>query len=123
MTSSLRTGALLVFDGDCGFCTTSVRWFERRFPDAFATSPYQFLDLDALGLTAAQCDAKVQWIGDVAAPMTTRREGAPGRVMRASSGKTSTRFPRGTTRRATSTSRATKRTRARRRMRSSAASR
>lgn len=77
MSTTLRTGALLVFDGDCGFCTTSVRWFERRFPDAFGTSPYQNLDLEPLGLTPAQCDAKVQWIGDLAAPLTTRKEGAP----------------------------------------------
>ena len=74
--TALRTGALLVFDGDCGFCTTSVRWFERRFPDAFATAPYQFTDLDSLGLTERECTEKVQWIEDVAAPATTRSEGA-----------------------------------------------
>ena len=76
MSTSLRTGPLLVFDGDCGFCTTSVRWFERRFPDAFATTPYQFADLESLGLTERECHDRVQWIGDVAAPRTTRSEGA-----------------------------------------------
>jgi len=41
---------ILVFDGDCSFCTT---WVERlraalpRFPEA---QPYQWLDLDAYGL-------------------------------------------------------------------------
>jgi len=77
MSTALRTGPLLVFDGDCGFCTTSVQWLERRFPDAFGTVPYQHVDLEPLGLTAVECDAKVQWIGDVAAPLTTRKEGAP----------------------------------------------
>lgn len=43
--------ALLVFDGDCAFCTTWVRRLERmlaRFPDA---QPWQWSDLDALELT------------------------------------------------------------------------
>ena len=41
MTTALRTGAVLVFDGDCGFCTTSVTWLAEQFPEAFATVPYQ----------------------------------------------------------------------------------
>lgn len=43
--------ALLVFDGDCGFCTTAIgrlRAVLPRFPEA---QPWQRLDLDALGLT------------------------------------------------------------------------
>ncbi len=36
MTTALLTGALLVYDGDCAFCSTSVRWLEDRFPDSFA---------------------------------------------------------------------------------------
>lgn len=76
MTTALRTGSVLVFDGDCGFCTTSVTWLADRFPGAFAVVPYQRTDLDALGLTARECDATVQWIGDVTAPVTTRAEGA-----------------------------------------------
>lgn len=47
----MRTNPLLVFDGDCGFCTTVVRRLERtlpRFPDA---EPWQWVDLDELGLT------------------------------------------------------------------------
>lgn len=42
---------LLVFDGDCAFCTTWVRRgerFLRRFPE---TQPWQWLDLGALGLS------------------------------------------------------------------------
>ncbi|WP_344340891.1 thiol-disulfide oxidoreductase DCC family protein [Agrococcus versicolor] len=43
--------ALLVFDGDCGFCTTSVdrlRALLPRFPEA---RPWQRVDLDELGLS------------------------------------------------------------------------
>jgi predicted DCC family thiol-disulfide oxidoreductase YuxK len=42
---------LLIFDGDCGFCTTWVnrlRDWLPRFPEAV---PWQWSDLDALGLT------------------------------------------------------------------------
>ncbi|MFN8147481.1 MAG: DCC1-like thiol-disulfide oxidoreductase family protein [Candidatus Nanopelagicales bacterium] len=85
MPTALRTGAVLVFDGDCGFCTTSVTWLADRFPGSFAIAPYQRVDLDALGLTARECDEKVQWIGDVTAPVTTRAEGAAavGRLLQA----------------------------------------
>ena len=76
MTTALRTGAVLVFDGDCGFCTTSVTWLAQQFPEAFATVPYQRTDLDVLGLTERECDERVQWIGDVTAPVTTRAQGA-----------------------------------------------
>jgi predicted DCC family thiol-disulfide oxidoreductase YuxK len=47
----MRTDALLVFDGDCAFCTTWVRRLERvlqRFPDA---QPWQWLDLGELDLS------------------------------------------------------------------------
>ncbi|MFN8156757.1 MAG: DCC1-like thiol-disulfide oxidoreductase family protein [Candidatus Nanopelagicales bacterium] len=76
MTTALRTGAVLVFDGDCGFCTTSVTWLAEQFPEAFATVPYQRTDLDVLGLTERECDERIQWIGDVTAPVTTRAQGA-----------------------------------------------
>jgi hypothetical protein len=40
---------LLIFDGDGGYCTTSVRRFER----ALAAIPYQSADLDPRGLGTA----------------------------------------------------------------------
>ena len=56
---------VLVFDGDCAFCTTSAgviaRWL-RRSPTDFAIEPWQHLDLAALGLTAAECDEAVRWV-------------------------------------------------------------
>lgn len=52
---------LLVFDGDCGFCTTSARAGQRwlRLPQV---EPWQFLDLDALGVSEEACSTAVQWI-------------------------------------------------------------
>lgn len=56
---------VLVYDGDCAFCSTSARVIStrlRRSPDDFAVEPWQRLDLDALGLTPAECDAAVRWV-------------------------------------------------------------
>ena len=46
---------ILVFDGDCGFCTSSAG-FGRRLLGVEHVEPWQFLDLDELGLTPEQCD-------------------------------------------------------------------
>jgi predicted DCC family thiol-disulfide oxidoreductase YuxK len=43
---------LLVFDGDCGFCTTWVHRLEAWLPRFPASIPWQWADLDALGLDA-----------------------------------------------------------------------
>jgi predicted DCC family thiol-disulfide oxidoreductase YuxK len=42
---------LLVFDGDCAFCTTSVRRLERVLPVFPESQPWQWIDYVALGLT------------------------------------------------------------------------
>lgn len=52
---------LLVFDGDCGFCTTSARAAERWLGLEHVV-PWQFLDLGEIGLTEEACSAAVQWI-------------------------------------------------------------
>lgn len=38
-------------------------WMRRRIRRLDATEPYQLTDLDALGVTAAECEQAVQWIG------------------------------------------------------------
>lgn len=55
--------ATFVFDGDCGFCTRSARFAERWVPTDAAIVPYQWADLDALGLIEADCEQAVQWVG------------------------------------------------------------
>jgi predicted DCC family thiol-disulfide oxidoreductase YuxK len=52
--------SLLVYDGDCGFCTTAVGIAKRRIGSPAEMQPWQRLDLDALGLTEAQCKQSVQ---------------------------------------------------------------
>jgi predicted DCC family thiol-disulfide oxidoreductase YuxK len=72
--TSLITGPVLVFDGDCAFCTSSVLWLQNRFPDGFSAVPYQRVELGRLGLTERECHDRVQWIADAQTPRTSRRE-------------------------------------------------
>jgi len=44
------TRPLLVFDGDCGFCTTWVNRLREWLPVFPEAIPWQWADLDALGL-------------------------------------------------------------------------
>jgi predicted DCC family thiol-disulfide oxidoreductase YuxK len=53
--------SLLVYDGDCGFCTTAVGIAKRRIGSTAEMQPWQRLDLDTLGLTQAQCEQAVQY--------------------------------------------------------------
>lgn len=55
---------LVVFDGDCAFCTSSINWLTHVFAASFDVVPYQRADLVALGLTPAQCHARLQWLTD-----------------------------------------------------------
>ncbi|MEO6200561.1 MAG: DUF393 domain-containing protein [Cryobacterium sp.] len=52
---------VLIFDGDCAFCTTAVNWLTRSLPSMPPASPYQWTDLDAYGLTLADGRASV-WL-------------------------------------------------------------
>ncbi len=52
---------MLVFDGDCGFCTTCARFLERIEPEAEVVA-WQLTDLDALGLTEKRAADAVQWV-------------------------------------------------------------
>lgn len=63
----------LVFDGDCGFCTASVRWAERWCRPAVRFVPWQELDLGAHGLTVDAVTSAVQWLR----PRTTPEKPVP----------------------------------------------
>lgn len=58
----MREQPVLVFDGDCGFCTTSVRFAERRIGVRARVTPWQFADLAALGTTRERAEREVLWV-------------------------------------------------------------
>lgn len=53
---------LFLFDGDCTFCTSCARLLERIGPRAEVV-PWQQTDLEPLGITPAQAQEAVQWVG------------------------------------------------------------
>jgi predicted DCC family thiol-disulfide oxidoreductase YuxK len=55
---------LLIFDGDCAFCTTSAQWIEHRLPAAARVEPWQRLDLPALGLTEQDVTTAAYWVDE-----------------------------------------------------------
>ena len=57
-----RVNERLVFDGDCGFCTTSADWLARG--GRVEIVPWQFLDLATVGLTIEQVSTSVWWLVD-----------------------------------------------------------
>ncbi len=62
-TTIWHTGSvLLVFDGDCGFCTRSAQWMKRRLPDRVRVEPWQSLDLDEMELSVADVTGAAWWI-------------------------------------------------------------
>ncbi len=64
--------AVLVFDGDCAFCTTSVHWLERHLAHKPVIVAWQRADLTRLHLTPQRCSEALQWVGSNG----THRQGA-----------------------------------------------
>ncbi|HEV2376339.1 MAG TPA: DUF393 domain-containing protein [Streptosporangiaceae bacterium] len=53
---------LLVYDGDCGFCASCVRFIERRIPTAAGIVPWQSVDLADLGTTRKRAEHELLWV-------------------------------------------------------------
>jgi predicted DCC family thiol-disulfide oxidoreductase YuxK len=58
---SPREHPVLLYDGDCAFCTRCARVLERIGPDAEIV-PWQLADLTDLGVTAEQASDAVQLV-------------------------------------------------------------
>jgi predicted DCC family thiol-disulfide oxidoreductase YuxK len=53
---------VLVYDGDCAFCTSSVRFIERHIPTTAEIVAWQFAGLAALGTTAERAERELLWV-------------------------------------------------------------
>jgi predicted DCC family thiol-disulfide oxidoreductase YuxK len=60
----MRPRPVLVYDGDCAFCTSCVRFAERRLRRRVNCEPvaWQFADLAELGVGQARAEHEVLWI-------------------------------------------------------------
>lgn len=61
----MTTRSLLIFDGDCGFCTSSAAFARRRLN--VEVTPWQSLRLDDLGLTEGDVTTAAYWVDDTGA--------------------------------------------------------
>lgn len=62
MQNSIHHRPILIFDGDCAFCTTSARWLQARLGGDVPVEPWQFTDLAAYGTTAERASYEVLWV-------------------------------------------------------------
>jgi predicted DCC family thiol-disulfide oxidoreductase YuxK len=54
---------LLIYDGDCGFCTRTAGWLRRRLPTGYRIEASQKLpNLEELGLDRKQVHEAAYWI-------------------------------------------------------------
>jgi predicted DCC family thiol-disulfide oxidoreductase YuxK len=72
-------GERLLFDGDCGFCTTSAEFLRRRLPSVIDVVPWQHVDLEEIGLTVADVSTAAYWV--TASGMTFRGHRAVGQAL------------------------------------------
>jgi predicted DCC family thiol-disulfide oxidoreductase YuxK len=54
--------AIVVYDGDCGFCTWTAQHGQRLLSAEVTIQPWQGSDLAALGLTEDDVRCAVQWV-------------------------------------------------------------
>ena len=56
--------SVLIYDGDCGFCTWAASWVRARVdPSRLQVLSWQQTDLAALGLSVEQARRALQWVG------------------------------------------------------------
>ncbi len=56
------TKQVLIFDGDCAFCSSSARLLRRMTKNKIPIEPYQKLDLESLGLTSELTSKAVYFV-------------------------------------------------------------
>lgn len=59
---------MLIYDGDCGFCTVAARWVEERLDSAIPVRSWQSLDLEEYDLSEAEVSTAAYWIDPDGSP-------------------------------------------------------
>ncbi len=59
----MRARPVLIYDGDCAFCQSSVDLLKRMKPEAGIVA-WQLTDLTELGITEEQAADAVQWVDE-----------------------------------------------------------
>ena len=58
-----HNGRVLIYDGDCAFCTTAAHWLEDHLATPITVVPWQQIHhLDELGLTVEDVSTAVYWV-------------------------------------------------------------
>jgi predicted DCC family thiol-disulfide oxidoreductase YuxK len=50
---------VLLFDGDCAFCSSCARWITAHVPTPVSLEPWQWVELEPLGVTVDEVDVAV----------------------------------------------------------------
>ncbi len=53
---------LLIYDGDCGFCTHTITWLYRHARPTAPATPYQAIDLTRYGQTRQRARYEMLWV-------------------------------------------------------------
>jgi len=64
VTATVPELPVFLYDGDCSFCSSCARFAERWIPTDVSITPWQWVNLDALGVTVDEADEAVLWIVD-----------------------------------------------------------
>jgi predicted DCC family thiol-disulfide oxidoreductase YuxK len=57
----VRSG-LLIYDGDCGFCSRTAAWLRRRLPHGYEVQASQRIDLGSFKLSRREVHEAAYWI-------------------------------------------------------------
>ena len=58
----MKNQIVVIYDGECAFCKSSIKWIEQRL--VIDSKPFQQIDLAKFGLTYQQCSQSVQVIAN-----------------------------------------------------------
>jgi len=55
---------VVIYDGDCSFCSSAARFAERKVAPKLTYSPYQFTELAKYGIATEQAQNSLKFVSD-----------------------------------------------------------